>query len=97
MWELCEAYERDRTKRGVHDFNDVLSPALAEVVRSAERPPYSAVVADDAFDGLRSSGRTCDGCFRERSVVGRGPRSPRQRVHPLGASSARHPVVTGHS
>ncbi|WP_372408707.1 hypothetical protein [Streptomyces luteireticuli] len=91
MWELCEAYERDRTKRGVHDFNDVLSPALAEVVRSAERPPYSAVVADDAFDGLRSSGRTCG-----TGVSGRGPWSEEARGPHVSAyipsARARHGI-----
>ncbi|MFD7783904.1 UvrD-helicase domain-containing protein [Streptomyces nojiriensis] len=50
MWELYEAYETLRGERGVHDFNDVLSLALAEAVRRRERPPYAAVVVDEVQD-----------------------------------------------
>ncbi|MFE1877454.1 UvrD-helicase domain-containing protein [Streptomyces sp. NPDC059496] len=50
MWELYEAYEALRCERGVHDFNDVLSLALAEAVRQRERPPYAAVVVDEVQD-----------------------------------------------
>ncbi|MGZ9935170.1 UvrD-helicase domain-containing protein [Streptomyces sp. NC-S4] len=57
MWELYEAYEELRGERGVHDFNDVLSLALAEAARPRERPPYAAVVVDEVQDltlvGLR--------------------------------------------
>ncbi|MEW2391588.1 UvrD-helicase domain-containing protein [Streptomyces venezuelae] len=50
VWELYEAYEALRVEKGVHDFNDVLSLALAEAARGAERPPYSAVVVDEVQD-----------------------------------------------
>lgn len=49
VWALYEAYESNRTERGVHDFNDVLSLALAEVQGGA-RPPYAAVIADEVQD-----------------------------------------------
>ncbi|WP_314245097.1 nuclease-related domain-containing DEAD/DEAH box helicase [Streptomyces sp. DSM 40907] len=50
VWELYEAYESLRGERGVHDFNDVLSLALAEAVRRRERPPYAAVIVDEVQD-----------------------------------------------
>lgn len=39
VWELYEAYESLRGERGVHDFNDVLSFALAEASRRARTAP----------------------------------------------------------
>ncbi|MFE9931879.1 UvrD-helicase domain-containing protein [Streptomyces sp. NPDC005533] len=50
VWELYEAYESLRGERGVHDFNDVLSLALAEVTRRPERPSYAAVIVDEVQD-----------------------------------------------
>ncbi|MCX4807806.1 AAA family ATPase [Streptomyces sp. NBC_01214] len=50
MWELYEAYEALRCERGVHDFNDVLSLALAEAARRREQPPYAAVIVDEVQD-----------------------------------------------
>ncbi|MFG2232588.1 UvrD-helicase domain-containing protein [Streptomyces sp. NPDC048723] len=50
VWELYEAYESLRGERGVHDFNDVLSLALAEAARRRERPPYAAVIVDEVQD-----------------------------------------------
>ncbi|MER6445936.1 nuclease-related domain-containing DEAD/DEAH box helicase [Streptomyces venezuelae] len=50
VWELYEAYESLRGERGVHDFNDVLSLALAETARRRERPPYAAVIVDEVQD-----------------------------------------------
>ncbi|MFD3695198.1 UvrD-helicase domain-containing protein [Streptomyces sp. NPDC058646] len=50
VWELYEAYESLRGERGVHDFNDVLSLALAEASRERERPPYAAVIVDEVQD-----------------------------------------------
>ncbi|MFJ3726421.1 UvrD-helicase domain-containing protein [Streptomyces sp. NPDC090045] len=50
VWELYEAYESLRGERGVHDFNDVLSFALAEASRRRERPPYAAVIVDEVQD-----------------------------------------------
>ncbi|MFE7097235.1 UvrD-helicase domain-containing protein [Streptomyces erythrochromogenes] len=50
VWELYEEYEARRNERGVHDFNDVLSLALAEVSKERGRPPYAAVVVDEVQD-----------------------------------------------
>ncbi|MEV7560657.1 UvrD-helicase domain-containing protein [Streptomyces sp. NPDC089795] len=50
VWELYEAYEALRGERGVHDFNDVLSLALAEATRRREGPPYAAVIVDEVQD-----------------------------------------------
>ncbi|MCX5277499.1 nuclease-related domain-containing DEAD/DEAH box helicase [Streptomyces virginiae] len=50
VWELYEAYEALRGERGVHDFNDVLSLALAEASRRREGPPYAAVIVDEVQD-----------------------------------------------
>ncbi|MFP3986381.1 UvrD-helicase domain-containing protein [Streptomyces sp. E11-3] len=50
VWALYEAYESLRVERGVHDFNDVLSLALAEVERGASSPRYAAVIVDEVQD-----------------------------------------------
>ncbi|KAA6213352.1 NERD nuclease [Streptomyces albofaciens JCM 4342] len=50
VWKLYEAYESRRVERGVHDFNDVLSLALAEATRHADRSPYAAVIVDEVQD-----------------------------------------------
>ncbi|MGY0060290.1 UvrD-helicase domain-containing protein [Streptomyces sp. LZ34] len=50
VWALYEEYEGIRTERGVHDFNDVLSLALAEAGRRAGRHPYTAVIVDEVQD-----------------------------------------------
>ncbi|MEU4210570.1 UvrD-helicase domain-containing protein [Streptomyces sp. NPDC026206] len=50
VWALYEEYERVRAERGVHDFNDVLSLALAEARARPGRSPYAAVIADEVQD-----------------------------------------------
>ncbi|GHF36034.1 DNA helicase [Streptomyces mashuensis] len=50
VWELYEEYERLRTERGVHDFNDILTLALAEASARPGRSPYAAVIADEVQD-----------------------------------------------
>ncbi|WP_405486441.1 UvrD-helicase domain-containing protein [Streptomyces sp. NBC_00096] len=50
VWELYEAYESLRGERGVHDFNDVLSLALAEAESRPGRPRYAAVIVDEVQD-----------------------------------------------
>ncbi|WP_171161915.1 UvrD-helicase domain-containing protein [Streptomyces sp. I05A-00742] len=50
VWALYEEYERVREERGVHDFNDVLSLALAEVRARPDGLPYAAVIADEVQD-----------------------------------------------
>ncbi|PWI44377.1 NERD nuclease [Streptomyces sp. ICBB 8177] len=49
VWTLYETYEAIREERGVHDFDDLLSLALAEVRRTGDRP-YAAVVVDEVQD-----------------------------------------------
>ncbi|MBW8483953.1 UvrD-helicase domain-containing protein [Actinomadura parmotrematis] len=50
VWNLYLEYERLRAERGVHDFNDVLSAALAEVEHAPPDPPYTAVIVDEVQD-----------------------------------------------
>ncbi|MFF5669770.1 UvrD-helicase domain-containing protein [Streptomyces hygroscopicus] len=50
IWALYEAYEALRVERGVHDFNDVLSLALAEALRRTRQRRYAAVVVDEVQD-----------------------------------------------
>ncbi|MFD9885890.1 UvrD-helicase domain-containing protein [Streptomyces alboflavus] len=54
VWALLEEYESLRVERGVHDFNDVLTLALAEVEAEATRHPdgsrYAAVIIDEVQD-----------------------------------------------
>ena len=50
VWALYEAYESLREERGVHDFNDVLTLALAEAARRPGESRYAAVVVDEVQD-----------------------------------------------
>ncbi|WEV24757.1 AAA family ATPase [Streptomyces sp. 71268] len=50
VWALYERYESLRNERGVHDFDDVLSLALAEASRHTDRPRYAAVIVDEVQD-----------------------------------------------
>src|SRR5207247_2305046 len=50
VWELYEEYERVRTERGVHDFNDILALALTEARQAPAHLPYGAVIADEVQD-----------------------------------------------
>ncbi|MEW2432968.1 UvrD-helicase domain-containing protein [Streptomyces caniferus] len=50
VWALYEAYEAQRTERAVHDFNDVLSLALAEAAGRIGHSDYTAVVVDEVQD-----------------------------------------------
>ncbi|WP_280692712.1 MULTISPECIES: nuclease-related domain-containing DEAD/DEAH box helicase [unclassified Kitasatospora] len=57
VWALYEEYERLRTQRGVHDFNDILTLALGHLRTTQAAPPYAAVITDEIQDltltGLR--------------------------------------------
>lgn len=59
VWKLYEAYESRRVERGVHDFNDVLSLALAEATRHADRSPYAAVIVDEVQDLTLVASASC--------------------------------------
>ncbi len=50
VWDLYEKYEALRVERGVHDFNDVISLALAEARRGTARHRYAAVIVDEVQD-----------------------------------------------
>lgn len=50
VWALYEAYESERVERAVHDFNDVLSLALAEAAGRTGHGAYTAVVVDEVQD-----------------------------------------------
>ncbi|MCM2424820.1 nuclease-related domain-containing DEAD/DEAH box helicase [Streptomyces sp. RKAG337] len=50
VWALFEAYEHNRTERGVHDFNDILTLAHAEARAHPDRSPYGAVIVDEVQD-----------------------------------------------
>ncbi len=50
VWQLYEEYEARRLERGVHDFNDVLSMALAEAAKETGPHPYAAVIVDEVQD-----------------------------------------------
>lgn len=50
VWALYEAYEAQRTERAVHDFNDVLSLALAEAAGRTGHCGYTVVVVDEVQD-----------------------------------------------
>ncbi|MGW2482425.1 UvrD-helicase domain-containing protein [Streptomyces sp. NPDC001571] len=51
VWELFETYESFRTQARVHDFQDVLTMALAELRDGAgETAPYASVIVDEAQD-----------------------------------------------
>ncbi|WP_156725179.1 nuclease-related domain-containing DEAD/DEAH box helicase [Streptomyces apocyni] len=84
VWALYEAYESLRVERGVHDFNDVLSLALAEAARHRARPPYAAVIVDEVQDltlvGVRLLHALVDDAPNGLLLVGDG----QQAVYPGG-------------
>ncbi|MFD5888773.1 UvrD-helicase domain-containing protein [Streptomyces sp. NPDC060334] len=51
VWELFQTYEKLRTQARVHDFQDVLTMALAKLRDgAAELAPYASVIVDEAQD-----------------------------------------------
>jgi hypothetical protein len=50
VWALYRTYESILAERGVHDFNDLLSLALADLRANRSAPPYAAVIADEVQD-----------------------------------------------
>jgi hypothetical protein len=56
-WQLFETYRDNLVAKGIHDYNDMLSAALTELVREPLEEPYAAIVADEVQDipliGLR--------------------------------------------
>ncbi|MBB5122038.1 NERD nuclease [Streptomyces eurocidicus] len=50
VWALYEEYERNRTAKGVHDFNDILTLALDEALAHPGATPYTSVIVDEVQD-----------------------------------------------
>ncbi|UQI46342.1 UvrD-helicase domain-containing protein [Streptomyces sp. HU2014] len=50
VWALYQEYERNRTAKGVHDFNDILALALAEALAHPGATPYTSVIVDEVQD-----------------------------------------------
>ncbi|QLE75241.1 NERD nuclease [Streptomyces rectiverticillatus] len=50
VWALYEEYERNRTGKGVHDFNDILALALDEALAHPGATPYTSVIVDEVQD-----------------------------------------------
>jgi hypothetical protein len=50
VWGLYQGYEQRRKDSGLYDFNDMLSAALAELMREPVDRPYAAVIVDEAQD-----------------------------------------------
>jgi hypothetical protein len=84
VWILYEEYERNRIARGVHDFNDLLTLALAEFTRDPGRSSYAAVVVDEVQDlnltGLRLLHRLVGDVPNGLLLIGDG----QQTVYPGG-------------
>ncbi|WP_030432012.1 UvrD-helicase domain-containing protein [Allokutzneria albata] len=57
VWRLYETYQRNLAEKRLHDYNDIIDLALAELRREPLSEPYSAVVVDEVQDitlnGLR--------------------------------------------
>lgn len=66
VWDLYEEYQRLLSEAGVHDFDDVLALALAEV-RREPLDDYAAVVVDEVQD------LTCVGVRLLHAVAGDRP------------------------
>jgi catechol 2,3-dioxygenase-like lactoylglutathione lyase family enzyme len=83
VWDLYLAYQRRLTAAGLHDFNDILAMAYAEVQRAV--PDYAAVIVDEVTDlnllGLRLVRRLAGDRPDALLLVGDG----RQAVYPGGA------------
>jgi superfamily I DNA/RNA helicase len=84
VWRLLTAYDEELERRGVHDFNDLLSAAVNLVARGGARSPWTAVVVDEVQDLPLIGVRLCallggtgpDGLF----LVGDG----QQAIYPGG-------------
>lgn len=67
VWDLYTEYDGLMRAAGLHDFNDVLLMALAEVLREPPQPAYTAVVVDEVQD------LTCVGVRLLHALVGDRP------------------------
>ncbi len=67
VWDVYERYTTLLREHRLHDFDDVLALALAEVCREPFDPPYAAVVVDEVQD------LTCVGVRLLHAVAGDRP------------------------
>jgi hypothetical protein len=84
VWQFYEAYQRNLADRRLHDYNDVISVALAELVARPLEQRYAAVVVDEVQD------ITLTGLRLLRQLSGDGPNrlllvgDGQQQVYPGG-------------
>lgn len=84
VWALFQSYQRNLAERGLHDHNDLIALALAELRREPPQRPYAAVVVDEVQD------ITLMGLRLLRELAGDGPNrlllvgDGQQQVYPGG-------------
>ncbi|MCR6490041.1 AAA family ATPase [Amycolatopsis sp. OK19-0408] len=84
VWRLYETYREMLAERGLHDYNDLIDLALAELRRQPLEDRYAAVVVDEVQD------ITLNGLRLIRELAGTGPNQlllvgdGQQQVYPGG-------------
>jgi hypothetical protein len=84
VWRLYEAYQRNLDDRQLHDYNDLITLAITELVIRPLEQPYAAVVVDEVQD------ITLTGLRLMRELAGDGPNrlllvgDGQQQVYPGG-------------
>ncbi|MGV9365968.1 UvrD-helicase domain-containing protein [Amycolatopsis sp. NPDC003731] len=95
VWQFYETYQEMLAERGLHDYNDVIDIALAELRREPLETRYAAVVVDEVQD------ITLNGLRLIKELAGTGPNQlllvgdGQQQVYPGGwrLSDAGIPVL----
>ncbi len=95
VWQFYETYQEMLAERGLHDHNDVIDVALAELRRQPLETRYAAVVVDEVQD------ITLNGLRLIKELAGTGPNQlllvgdGQQQVYPGGwrLSDAGIPVL----
>ncbi|WP_410597145.1 UvrD-helicase domain-containing protein [Amycolatopsis sp. lyj-23] len=95
VWQFYETYQYMLAERGLHDYNDVIDLALAELRRQPLETRYAAVVVDEVQD------ITLNGLRLIKELAGTGPNQlllvgdGQQQVYPGGwrLSDAGIPVL----
>ncbi|ADJ47825.1 UvrD/REP helicase [Amycolatopsis mediterranei S699] len=95
VWQFYETYQEMLAERGLHDYNDVIDIALAELRRQPLETRYAAVVVDEVQD------ITLNGLRLIKELAGTGPNQlllvgdGQQQVYPGGwrLSDAGIPVL----
>jgi len=84
VWQLYEAYQHNLADKNLHDYNDMIALALAELAARPLDEPYAAVVVDEVQD------ITLNGLRMLRQLAGDGPNrlllvgDGQQQVYPGG-------------